>query len=61
MGIEIRDHGEVRKFDAGEILLARGDRVLIDAAGKLSYEVVYGAPCSCRLPAYAHGSADLSK
>ncbi len=33
MGIKISDRGEVRKFDAGESLLALGDRVLIDAAG----------------------------
>ena len=44
VGIKIRDRGEVKKFDAGETLLALGDRVLIDAAGELSYGVVYGVP-----------------
>lgn len=44
VGIKIRDRGEVKKFDAGEALLAIGDRVLLDVAGELSYGVVYGAP-----------------
>ena len=44
VGIKIRDRGEVKKFDAGEALLAIGDRVLLDVAGELSYGGVYGAP-----------------
>ena len=44
VGIKIRDRGEVKKFDAGEALLAIGDRVLLDVARELSYGVVYGAP-----------------
>ena len=44
VGVKIRDRGEVKKFDAGEALLANGDRVLLDLAGELSYGVVYGAP-----------------
>ena len=44
VGIKIRDRGEVKKFDAGDALLAIGDRVLLDLAGELTYGVVYGAP-----------------
>ncbi|MCC2640412.1 MAG: uncharacterized protein K0S45_825 [Nitrospira sp.] len=42
--VKIRNRGEVKKFDAGEVSLAVGDRVLLDVAGELSYGVVYGAP-----------------
>lgn len=44
VGVKIRDRGEVKKFDAGEAVLAAGDRVLLDVAGELSYGVVYGVP-----------------
>ena len=44
VGIKIRDRGEVKKFNAGEAVLAIGDRVLLDVAEELSYGVVYGAP-----------------
>lgn len=44
VGIKIRDRGEVKKFDAGDALLAMGDRVLLDLAGELTYGVVYGTP-----------------
>ena len=44
VGVKIRDCGEVKKFDAGEVLLSVGDRVLLDVAGELSYGVVYGVP-----------------
>jgi len=42
--IKIRDLGEVKKSDAGEAVLAIGDRVLLDVAGDLIYGAVfYGA------------------
>lgn len=44
VGIKIRDRGEVKKFDAKNILLAIGDRVLMDLVGELTYGVVYGIP-----------------
>ena len=44
VSVKIRDRGEVKKFDAGDVALASGDRVLLDVAGELSYGVVYGVP-----------------
>ena len=44
VGVRIRDRGEVKKFDAGDVPLVSGDRVLLEVGGELSYGVVYGAP-----------------
>ena len=44
VGVKIRDLGEVKKFDAGDAILAAGDRVLLEVAGELSYGVVYAVP-----------------
>lgn len=44
VGVKVRDRGEVKKFDAGEAVLAVGDRVLLDVGGELSYGVVYSVP-----------------
>jgi cell fate regulator YaaT (PSP1 superfamily) len=43
-GVKIRDRGELKKFDAGNHLLAIGDRVLFNLAGELTYGVVYAIP-----------------
>jgi len=42
--VKIRDCGEVKKLDAGELLLRTGDRVLLEADGEVTYGVVYTAP-----------------
>ena len=42
--VKIRDRGEVKKLDAGELLLRTGDRVLLEADGEVTYGVVYTAP-----------------
>src|SRR3990167_2455122 len=42
--VKIRDRGEVKKLDAGDLFLRTGDRVLLDADGEVTYGVVYTAP-----------------
>jgi len=42
--VKIRDRGEVKKLDAGDLLLRTGDRVLLEADGEVTYGVVYTAP-----------------
>ena len=44
VGVKIRNRGEVKKFDAGDVLLAIGERVLLEVGGELTYGVVYGPP-----------------
>ncbi len=42
--VKIRDRGEVKKLDAGELVLRTGDRVLLEVDGEVTYGVVYTAP-----------------
>ena len=42
--VKIRDRGEVKKLDAGDLHLKTGDRVLLEADGEVTYGVVYTAP-----------------
>ena len=42
--VKIRDCGEVKKLDAGDLLLRAGDRVLLEADGEVTYGVVYTSP-----------------
>lgn len=42
--VKIRNCGEVKKLDAGELLLRTGDRVLLEVDGEVTYGVVYRAP-----------------
>ncbi len=42
--VKIRDCGEVKKLDAKGAALRRGDRVLLEADGEVTYGVVYGEP-----------------
>lgn len=44
VGVKIRDCGEVKKLDAGGTSLKRGDRVLLEADGEVTYGVVYTEP-----------------
>lgn len=42
--VKIRDCGEVKKLDAGCLPIRRGDRVLLEVDGEMTYGVVYGEP-----------------
>lgn len=42
--VKIRDLGEVKKLDAGDASLRRGDRVILEAEGDVTYGVVYSEP-----------------
>ncbi len=44
VGVKIRDRGEVKKFAVGDAVLQLGDRVILEAAGELTYGVVYVEP-----------------
>jgi cell fate regulator YaaT (PSP1 superfamily) len=44
VGVKIRDCGEVKKLDAKGVNLHRGDRVLLEADGDVTYGVVYTEP-----------------
>jgi cell fate regulator YaaT (PSP1 superfamily) len=46
VGVKIRDRGEVKKFGAGDAVLRLGERVILEAAGELTYGVVYVEPYS---------------
>lgn len=42
--VKIRDRGEVKKLDAGNLPLRTGDRVFLEVDGEVTYGVVYTAP-----------------
>lgn len=42
--VKVRDRGEVKKLDAGELPLHVGDRVLLEVDGEVTYGVVYAEP-----------------
>jgi cell fate regulator YaaT (PSP1 superfamily) len=42
--VKIRDRGEVKKLDAGELPVKAGDHVLLEVDGDVTYGVVYGEP-----------------
>ncbi|WP_187299294.1 PSP1 domain-containing protein [Nitrospira moscoviensis] len=44
VGVKIRDCGEVKKLDAKGVSLRRGDRVLLEVDGDVTYGVVYSEP-----------------
>lgn len=44
VGVKVRDRGEVKKFAVGDAVLELGDRVILEAAGELTYGVVYVEP-----------------
>lgn len=42
--VKVRDRGEVKKLDAGDLQLRAGDRVFLEVDGEVTYGVVYTAP-----------------
>lgn len=42
--VKVRDRGEVKKLDAGELSLRVGDHVLLEVDGEVTYGVVYTLP-----------------